>query len=212
MILGVEKLLSAKMLVPGSGRRVASVDDSIGVAVAGLAPDGRQLVARARDEARAYRSTYGEPIPPRVLADRLGAFMHVFTYYSYYRPLGASVLVAGHDAETGAAELYLAEPTGMAVRYFGAAVGKGARAAKTEIEKGKFGDKTVEEALGAVAKILLSVHDDAKDKPMEVELSVVSAATEWRHEVVPKDRRDAAVAWARAQIEADEMGSDDGDD
>lgn len=34
-----------------------------------------------------------------------------------------------------------------------ARAGKGQRAAKTEIEKASFGDKTVEEALGMVAKM-----------------------------------------------------------
>jgi len=41
----------------------------------------------------------------------------------------------------------------MAMRYFGTAIGKGARAAKTEIEKEKLTDMTVEEALGHVAKM-----------------------------------------------------------
>ncbi len=65
------------------------------------------------------------------------------------------------------------------------------------------------EALGLVAKILHTVHDDAKDKPMEVELSWLCEGTGWRHEAVPADKRDAAIAWAKAQIEAEEMGSDD---
>ena len=37
-------------------------------------------------------------------------------------------------------------------RYFGCALGKGARAAKTEIEKNKFKDKTCREALPLLAK------------------------------------------------------------
>jgi len=56
------------------------------------------------------------------------------------------------------------------------------------------------------------VHDDAKDKPMEVELSWVCAASDWKYTAVPADAAVAAVAWAKAQIEAEEMGSDDDDD
>ncbi len=108
--------------------------------------------------------------------------------------------------------LLFAFPLPLSQRYFGTAIGKGARAAKTDIEKYKFQEKTVEEALGYVAKILVAVHDDAKDKPMEVELSTLCAATGWRHEPVSDERRDAAVAWARAQIEAEEAGSDDDDE
>lgn len=97
-------------------------------------------------------------------------------------------------------------------RYFGYALGKGARAAKTEIEKLKFGERTVEESLGLVAKILLCVHDDSKDKPMEVELSVVSEGSGWKHVPVPKARRDEAVTWAKTQIAAEEAESEEEDD
>lgn len=38
-------------------------------------------------------------------------------------------------------------------RYFGCAIGKGSRAAKTEIEKQKFGEKTCRESLGLLAKM-----------------------------------------------------------
>lgn len=69
----------------------------------------------------------------------------------------------------------------------------------------------MEEALPLVAKILLSIHDDTKDKPMEAELSVVSAGTGWRHALVSKEKRDAAVAWAKQALEDEEMGEDDDD-
>lgn len=59
---------------------------------------------------------------------------------------------------------------------------------------------------------LYSVHDDAKDKPMEIELSWVCEASGWRHQAVPKDIHTGAETWAKAQIEAEERGSDDDDD
>jgi 20S proteasome subunit alpha 7 len=55
------------------------------------------------------------------------------------------------------------------------------------------------------------VHDEAKDKPFELELSWLCEATGWKHAPVPAERRAAADAWARAAIEAEEMGSDDDD-
>jgi len=233
VILGVEKLIAAKMLVAGSGRRIHTVDEHVGAAVAGLMPDTRQLVLRAREEARGHKANFGEPMPPYMLAEHMGGFMHLFTVYWYLRPFGASILLAAFDKAKGEAELYCAEPTGMSCvstrpphtqthrppspapppppvqRYHGYALGKGARAAKTEIEKGRFGEKSVEEALNLVAKILVGVHDDTKDKPMEVELSWISAATGWKHVHVTAARRDAAVAWAKQAVEDEEMGDDD---
>ena len=119
VILGVEKLVLSKMLVEGSGRRVHAVDEHVGAATAGLNPDGRMLVERARDEARGYRQNYGEPIPPNILSDRMGSFMHLFTLYGSYRPVGSSILLAGYSPETKECELYMSEPTGLAlVRRF----------------------------------------------------------------------------------------------
>eukprot|EP00961_Rhodomonas_salina_P237008 3203521-Rhodomonas_salina.5 len=53
--------------------------DRAGLAVSGLLADGRQLVNRARDEAASYKEFYGEPIPGRVLAERLAGFVHAYT-------------------------------------------------------------------------------------------------------------------------------------
>ena len=115
VILGVEKLVLSKMLVEGSGRRVHAVDEHVGAATAGLNPDGRMLVERARDEARGYRQNYGEPIPPNILSDRMGSFMHLFTLYGSYRPVGSTILLAGYSPETKECELYMSEPTGLAM-------------------------------------------------------------------------------------------------
>jgi 20S proteasome subunit alpha 7 len=157
VVLGVEKLLSGEMLVPGSAasanRRLAAVDAHAGAASSGLAPDARQLVNRAREEARGYRANFGESIPPRTLAERLGGYCHATTLDSSVRPFGASLLLAGYDAEAAAAELYCIEPSGLALRYQGTAIGKGARAAKTEIEKHKLYDAAVADALGPIAKM-----------------------------------------------------------
>lgn len=49
--------------------------------VAGLLPDGRQVVNRAAAEAANYKAFYGEAIPGRVLVERLAAYMHLFNLY-----------------------------------------------------------------------------------------------------------------------------------
>ena len=43
-------------------------------------------------------------------------------------------------------------------RMFGAAIGKGGRGAQTEIERGKFQEKTCEESLSEIAKIISTIH------------------------------------------------------
>ena len=67
---------------------------------AGLVPDGRHFVARARDEASSWRSTYKGPIPTSVLASRLGGYVQAYTLYSSVRPFGVTAIVGGWDAES----------------------------------------------------------------------------------------------------------------
>ncbi len=64
------------------------------------------------------------------------------------------------------------------------------------------------ESLPLVAKLLLAVHDPLKDKPMELELGWVCAATGWKYQQLPKDARDAAQAAAQAMITAEEDAED----
>ncbi|CAN0524173.1 unnamed protein product, partial [Ectocarpus sp. 8 AP-2014] len=57
VLLAVEKLLISKMLVAGSNRR-ASDETHVGMAVAGLSADARQIVYRGRDEVAGYIENY----------------------------------------------------------------------------------------------------------------------------------------------------------
>lgn len=123
------------MLVPGSNRRVFPIDSHAGIVVAGYAADGRQIVNRARDEAESYRNTYGHRILPTILADRLSLYVHYFTIYGSLRPFGSTSIIAAYDEDLQSPELYMVEPSGTAFRFFGCSAGKGANAAKTELEK-----------------------------------------------------------------------------
>ncbi|XP_039021158.1 proteasome subunit alpha type-3-like [Hibiscus syriacus] len=58
IVMGVEKLIASKMMLPGSNRRIHSVHHYSGMAVAGLAADGRQIVARAKSEATNYQRIF----------------------------------------------------------------------------------------------------------------------------------------------------------
>lgn len=127
--------LVSKMLVGGSNRRAFGVDAHAGIVVTGFPADGRQIVNRAREEAKSYQDTYGHKIVPSVLASRIGMYVHYFTTHGSLRPFGCSSLLAAYDEDAKSHELYMVEPSGLCFRYFGCAAGKGATAAKTEIEK-----------------------------------------------------------------------------
>jgi len=187
VILGAEKLVISKMISPESGRRVHMVDHGIGVAISGFVADARQLVARCQEEAFSYRDIFGSTIPVRVLAQRMANYMQVYTLYSYVRPFGASILIAGVDEENHQPQVFQVEPTGITVGCFGAAIGKGRQSAKTEMEKLDLANLTCEEAVKELAKIIHTIHDDIKDKNFILELGWVSPQSNYKYERVPRE-------------------------
>ncbi|KAF2291767.1 hypothetical protein GH714_035522 [Hevea brasiliensis] len=201
IVMGVEKLIASKMMLPGSNRRIHSVHRHSGMAVAGLAADGRQIVARAKSEATNYESVYGEPIPVNELAGRVASYVHLCTLYWWLRPFGCGVILGGYDRD--GPQLYMIEPSGISYRYFGAAIGKGKQAAKTEIEKLKLSEMTCREG---VIDSIYKVHDEAKDKAFELEMSWVCDESKRLHQKVPDELLEEAKAAARTALE--EMDAD----
>jgi len=199
IVLGVEKLVISKMLEPGSNKRIFSVDSHSGLTFAGLSADARQLVNRARSEAKNYKSFYHDLIPARILNDRVSGFMQAYTLYGHLRPFGCSVILGTWDKD--GPQLHSIEPSGISFGYYGTAAGKGKQAAKGELEKLKLSEMTVRQAVKEVAKIIYSVHDDVKDKEFELELSWICAESKYQHQMVPRDILSEAEKLAKSSLE-----------
>jgi len=204
IVLAVEKLVISKMLEPTSNKRIHTVERHIGLAVAGLVADGRQLVNRARSEGLNYRHFYGDAIPGSVLCERLSSFVQMYTLYGSVRPFGCSIILGAIDKK--GPQLFMVDPSGISWGYFGCAIGKGARAAKTEIEKLKLSELTTREAVIEAARIIYQIHDDVKDKPFELEISWICPESNNQHQMVPADLKAHAEERAKAAAEATEMG------
>jgi 20S proteasome subunit alpha 7 len=194
----------SKMLIPGSNRRIFGLDAHAGMAITGYAADGRQIVHRARDEAQNYKETYGHAIIPSVLANRLALYMHYFTIHGSLRPFGSTAILAAYDEDVKSAELYMMDPAGLCMRYFGCAAGKGAQAAKTELEKilSKRGSAGIScaEAVNELATILYTIRDPSKDKPFELEMGWLCEGTGWKHSLVPAELVAAADERAKQAV------------
>ncbi|KAH6560242.1 hypothetical protein BASA62_000211 [Batrachochytrium salamandrivorans] len=206
VVLAHEKLVQSKLLVPGSNRRIQTVDQHIGMVGAGLLADSRHLVSRARDEAGSYRDNYKTSIPSKIIVDRVAAYVSAFTLYSSVRPFGIATLIASMD--TNGAALYMVEPSGVYYGYNGCAIGKGKQIAKTEIEKLKFDELTPRQAVNEAARIIHMAHNEAKDKDFELELTWICAESNYKHQVVPEAISLEASRLAKAVLTADEMEED----
>ena len=94
--------------------------------------------------------------------------------------------MAVHDNLKGF-QLYMVEPSGTMFQYYGCASGRGKQMARNEIEKTKFLDMTVEEAMPKVAQILLKCQEEMKDKKQELELSMISNSTKFKHKILSRE-------------------------
>ncbi|ODQ66841.1 N-terminal nucleophile aminohydrolase [Nadsonia fulvescens var. elongata DSM 6958] len=185
VVLAAEKIVTSKLLVPNSNKRIQTIDKHVGVVYSGLVPDGRHFVGRGRDEASSWRSTYKVPIPVPSLADRLGSYAQAYTLYNSVRPFGISSIIGGVDED--GAHLYMIEPSGSYWGYSAAAAGKGRQTAKTELEKLEFSSLTAKDAVKEAARIIYLAHEDSKDKEFELEMTWISASeTNSIHQFVPE--------------------------
>ncbi|CAD6222282.1 GSCOCG00000893001-RA-CDS [Cotesia congregata] len=205
VVFAVEKLVTSKLYEAGANKRIFNIDEHIGMAVAGLISDARQIVETARSEAASYRAQYGVGIPVKYLNERVAMYMHAYTLYSAVRPYGCSVILSAREAD--GPTMYMIDPSGVSYGYFGCAVGKAKQSAKTEIEKLKLADMSCKELVKEAARIIYLVHDELKDKQFELEMSWVGAHTKGKHERIPHEIKAEAEAKAR-QAMAEDSDSD----
>mmetsp|Transcript_12361 Transcript_12361/g.21119 ORF Transcript_12361/g.21119 Transcript_12361/m.21119 type:complete len:258 (-) Transcript_12361:129-902(-) len=203
VVIAVEKVVTSKMLVKGSQRRCHIVDKHAGLAVAGMNPDGRVIVDRARSEAEQYRNIYGMDIPGHVLAERLASFVHMYSLYWFVRPFGCAVMMGVYENEVGP-QLYVIEPSGVTYRYFAYALGKGKQIAKTELEKLDLKNITCREAIVELAKIIvIHCREEGKDKDFELEMIWCTEENKGKCQLVPDTLVTEALDAAKRAADSD---------
>lgn len=122
------------------------------------------------------------------------------TVYASQRPFGSSLVLATHDHIKGLG-LFMIEPSGASYEYYGCASGRGKQLARNEIEKRNFREITVREALPHIAKILLKAQEEMKEKKMELELSIISEETGFKHKILDRAIVDQLTKDASQEIE-----------
>ncbi|CDW72662.1 proteasome subunit alpha type 3 [Stylonychia lemnae] len=204
IVLGTEKIVLSKMMVAGTDKRVFSITTTTGSVVNGLTPDGKSLVYRGREEAVQYEKMFGIKIPIQVLAERLAMRTQMNTIYNGIRPYGTSIILAGNDHIKGLG-LYMIEPSGQCFEYYGCASGRGKQLARNEIEKVNFREMSVDEAIPLIAKILLKAQEEMKDKKQELEISIISDTTGYKHKILDRVFVDQLTLKAQEEIENEQM-------
>ena len=91
--------VSDRLMKTDSITSTYQIAQHLGCVATGRAPDGKNLVGTARQEASDYKSKYGLPIPIRTLCKRMGDEAQVRTQQAGMRPMGASLTFISMDQD-----------------------------------------------------------------------------------------------------------------
>jgi len=152
--------------------KVSKVTDGVGVVYAGLSPDYRVLLARARKRAQVYYRKYQDEIPVLQLTRQTAQVMQEFTQQGGVRPFGVSLLIAGYDDD--GPQLFQADPSGSYFQWKATAIGSGFMMAKSFLEK-RFSDDWDHDIDYAVDQAILCLKNDFEGEMTEhnIEIGIV---------------------------------------
>ncbi|CCH40618.1 Proteasome subunit alpha type-1 [Wickerhamomyces ciferrii] len=114
-------------------KKIIKVDENLGIALAGLAPDARVLSNFLREQAMSQRMIYNRALSVEKASNLLADKAQKNTQSYGGRPYGVGLLVVGYD-ETGA-HLFEFQPSGSVLEYVGAAIGARSQAGRTYLER-----------------------------------------------------------------------------
>ncbi|KAI0479236.1 proteasome A-type and B-type [Xylariaceae sp. FL0804] len=98
IVLATEKKSSSPLTDPASLSKISLITPDIGMVYAGMGPDYRVLVDRARKVSHTgYKRIYNEYPPTRILVQDVARVMQEATQSGGVRPYGVSLLIAGWD-------------------------------------------------------------------------------------------------------------------
>ena len=176
VVLGVERRVNSKLIVPSSIEKIYEVDNHIGVATSGIVSDARTLVDHAIAEAQGHRFSFGEPMRVSSLTQSVCDVVLNFgegdgsKNKPMARPYGVSLLVAGMDGKTPA--LLHTDPSGTYISYKAKAIGSAAEGAQILLQEQYHQQLTLEDAITMTLSILKRVMED-KINQNNVEICVI---------------------------------------
>ena len=176
------------MMEPESFEKVAVVCDSVGLAYAGLGPDLRHLLKRARKEAQKYFMVYDQDPPVSVLVKDIATSMQEFTQSGGVRPFGVSILLAGCDDLHGPG-LFQLDPSGAWFAWKATAIGKNMASTRTFLEKRYSEEMELEDAI-QTALLALKEGFDGQLNEGNIEVGIIDSVSRKFRLLTPSQVKD----------------------
>jgi len=172
IVLGVEKKSTSALQDSATVRKLAKLDNHIGLAFAGLTADARVLINRARIESQSYKLNYEDSIGVEQMARFIGVLQQKYTQIGGRRPFGLSVLIGGHDENDNKPHLYHSDPSGIFTEWTANSIGRNSKTVVEWLEKHHTDPENTSEeaAIRITAKALLEVVDIGSQ---QIEIAVI---------------------------------------
>lgn len=114
-------------------KKITRIDDNMGLALAGLAPDARLLSNHLRTLSMRQQYLFDRPLAVNAAVASIADKAQNNTQQYGRRPYGVGLLVAGYDEQ--GPHLFEFLPSGSMLEYIGSAIGARSQAAKTYLER-----------------------------------------------------------------------------
>lgn len=191
-------------------KKIIKVDDHMGIALAGLAPDARVLSNYLRKLAMNSKLVFNRPLLTSKAALAIADKAQQNTQLYGSRPYGVGLLVGGWD-ETGA-HLYEFQPSGSVLEYYGTAIGARSQAARTYLERNLEAIQQSTELEDLIVHGLNALRDTLS-QDMELTLKNTSVSVVGKdQEFVVYDDEDVQVWLDKLDSTSNARNNDDDDD
>ena len=127
--------------------KIFEVDEHVGIAIAGLLADARNLCKYMRNECLNYWYVHESQHPVARLIAKVGEKSQHKTCSESKRPYGVGILCGGYDSS--GTHLFETQPSGEYFEYYAMAIGARSQSAKTYLEKNfeKFPQSSLEDLI-----------------------------------------------------------------
>ncbi|KAK6090404.1 hypothetical protein P3W45_000501 [Vairimorpha bombi] len=166
-----EKPIESNLYLSEKNHRIHKVTDSIYQVASGIETDLIYVNSNLKDNLIEEKHKNNMDISFECLRNQIVNLVQMFTRYSGVRPLGINILSCikyNNDYK-----ILQTDCSGKSLFYKSAVIGKGARIAKTELEKLRLEEMSIDDLVENGIRILYKSYDPLKDKPFDIEVGVM---------------------------------------